>query len=125
MRLRLVRVPQPVPVAQPAAQPVVAQPEDAIAELAAVSPPAPILPRLAKTAGAATGSVSMASSLLGQPALKIGLAVVVIFLAVSCLPIDALAAKFSVLKRIPFSSTVIKALTAGAAAAAVSTSVCE
>ena len=115
-------IPSPAPAPTPAPSPAVpASPEDAIAELAAASPP---LNHVAKPAAKKPSSGGILS-LLNPAALKMGVAVMLIFIVVSGLPVEAITSRFAFLKKIPCSSTTIKAITAGAAAAAVSTSVAK
>lgn len=102
--------------------PALPSPEDAIAELAAASPP-PLPHVLKPEAKKSSGGGGGIMSLLNPAALKMGFAVMLIFIVVTGLPVDAITAKLTFLKKLPFSSTTIRAVTAGVAAAAVSTSV--
>lgn len=95
-------------------------PEDALASLGGDSPPLGRAPQAGNKAGAAASTLAR---LLSPATLKMGVAVMLIFILVSGLPVDALTAKISYLKRIPFSTTAIKALAAGLAAATVSSNV--
>ena len=102
----------PAPAPAPAAPPAEA---DMIADLAAAEPLKP----LPKPSGQ---TKPLLSGLLDMSTIKLGVAVMFIFVFVTGLPVDAITNKFSFLKKLPFSSTMIKAVTAGAAAATVSTS---
>lgn len=113
--------PQVLPPVVPSNPPVAPRPPvgeaDVLADLAAAEPLKPVQkPPVSRK--------SPMNGLLDMNTMKLGVAVMFIFIVVTGLPVEAITNKFSFLKKLPFSSTMIKAITAGAAAATVSTSLC-
>ena len=99
----------------PVAAPVLLD-EDSIPDLSAViAAPAPPAKSPVATPACASRSISSLCSFVSVAQLKFGLAVAIVFFAVSMMPVDALVRKFSFLGKLPFANTLLKALTAGVA----------
>ena len=64
-------------------------------------------------------------SFLSSASFKLGVAMMLLFVVVGALPVDAIVNKFAFLKKIPCGSTLIKALTTGVSAAAIANNVCK
>lgn len=107
----------PLPPASPLASlpppppPPVAN-EDAIMELAAASAPVAPTPS-AKPSVAPSSCGGTLMSMVSVSQLKFCLAVAVVFFVVTMMPVDSLIKKFSVIDRLPFANTLLKALATG------------
>ncbi|AUF82284.1 hypothetical protein TetV_192 [Tetraselmis virus 1] len=126
----VVPVPSPPPPAVVAAPPPAPPP---VEQTPVASPPAETPPdvssKLTETfkelKQIAADSGNKSTSLLNSSSLKLGVAVMILFVVVGMLPVDAIVNKFSFMKRVPAASTLIKALTTGIATAAVSSNLCK